>query len=146
MYKQAVSLLFASISLVACGETGTVKQIDTEKTIKATPTEMAKSPAVVIQKELYIDGKYKSNEGDLELLSSKDKTNTHFSLLVVNSEGRTGDVEGDFTTGDDNKATYTTESCTLQFEFSENTAIVTQEGSCDMGLNVNASGTYKKPA
>lgn len=143
MYKSLLPILFTSLFLVACNETSNTKQSDSSE---KKQTQAKADTVSGTQYAINIDGKYTSEEGELELKSSKDKTNTHFSLLVVNSEAHTGEAEGDFTLNDNNQASYKAEDCALQFIFSENTATIKQEGLCEMGLNVTASGTYKKAA
>ena len=126
-----VSALFISLLFVSCNETSDKKSTDETKVVEAVTS-------------FDIDGKYMSEDGDLEFKSSRDKTNTSFTLLVVNSQARTGEAEGDFTLNDNNTAMYKTEGCKLEFSFTKSNVTVKQEGSCDMGMNVNASGVYKK--
>lgn len=145
MYKSLLPILFTSLFLISCNETPDTNPANTpEKQQTQAEVKNASKP----QNAIDIDGKYASKEGELELKSSKDKTNTHFSILVVhsvvNSEARIGEVEGDFTLNDNNQASYKAKDCALQFTFSESTATVKQKGLCEMGLNVTASGVYKK--
>ena len=88
------------------------------------------------------DGKYESEDGDLEITTSEG--DTHFKLLIVNTKGNTGEAEGDIEIKND-VATYKNkeQDCTLQFEFTEKKVLITQEGSCEMGLGVTATGLYK---
>lgn len=87
-------------------------------------------------------GKYVSEEGDLEIVVSEGKTT--FKLIAVSSNGRTGDVEGKMIFKN-NSAKYVNEDldCNLQFKFVSGGVEVLQEGSCEMGLGVTASGFYK---
>ncbi len=89
-----------------------------------------------------ITGKYASDEGDLEITATEGAV--LFKLLVVSATGRTGDKEGEMELKG-NVGIYKNESqdCSLQFKFSNKQVEVLQEGSCEMGLGVTASGTYK---
>ncbi len=91
------------------------------------------------------DGKYQSEDGDLEITTSEG--DTHFKLLVVNSKGNTGEAEGAIEIKN-NVATYKNkeQDCTLKFEFAEKEVSITQDGSCEMGLGVTATGLYKSTA
>lgn len=91
------------------------------------------------------DGKYESEEGDLEITSSEG--DTYFKLLVVSDKGNTGQAEGIIEIKD-NQATYQDkeQDCTLEFKFTEEGVSITQEGSCEMGQGVNATGLYRSKA
>lgn len=88
------------------------------------------------------DGKYESEEGELEITTSEGET--YFKLLIVNAKGNTGEVEGIIEIKDD-IATYKDkeQDCMLQFKFAEEEISIIQDGSCEMGLGVTATGLYK---
>jgi outer membrane biogenesis lipoprotein LolB len=141
MYKSLLPILFACLFLTACNETPDAQQANNSEKEHATTQVKTTSKT---QSAIDIDGKYVSEEGELELKSSQDKANTHFSLLVVNSEAYTGEAEGNFTLNNRNQAIYQADDCALQFAFSNAIVTVIQDGLCEMGLNVSASGVYKK--
>lgn len=91
------------------------------------------------------DGKYESEDGDLEITTSEG--DTYFKLLVVSSKGNTGEVEGTIKI-ENNEATYENkeQDCMLQFKFEEKDVSITQDGSCEMGQGVTATGVYKSKA
>jgi len=91
------------------------------------------------------DGKYESETGDLEIITSEG--DTYFKLLIVSSRGNIGEAEGVIEIKND-IANYQNkeQNCALQFKFTEKKVSVTQVGTCDMGVGVTATGLYKSVA
>jgi len=91
------------------------------------------------------DGKYESEDGELEITTSEG--DTYFKLLVVNAKGNTGEAEGSIEIKDD-AAKYKNkgQDCVLQFKFVEKDVSITQDGTCEMGLGITATGLYKSMA
>lgn len=92
-----------------------------------------------------ITGKYASKEGDLDITYSEGIL--YFQLLVVNKQAHTGEVEGGIVLKN-GTAVYSSKEpkCKLKFKFAPKEVKISQEGSCDMGANVTATGTYKSMA
>ncbi len=87
-----------------------------------------------------ITGKYASNNGDLEIAYSEGML--FFELLIVTNKARIGQVDGELTLKG-NSAIYKKKNCSLKFLFSKKKVSIIQKGTCDMGLNVTATGIYK---
>ncbi len=87
-------------------------------------------------------GKYESDEGDLEITATEGMV--LFNLLVVADTGRIGTLEGELILNK-NKGIYKNKSqdCKIEFTFSNKHVKVLQKGSCEMGMGVTATGTYK---
>jgi len=87
-------------------------------------------------------GTYQTQEGDIKL-SIRDER-LYFKLLVVNSRGHIGDVEGYIRlTGKEGYYKNTHIDCFLKFKFKSHQVHISQEGVCDMGMGVYADGIYK---
>jgi uncharacterized protein len=87
------------------------------------------------------DGKYESEEGELEITTSEG--DTYFKLLIVNAKGNTGEAEGSVEIKNDT-ANYKNkeQDCALEFKFVEKGVSIKQDGTCEMGLGVIATGLY----
>ena len=55
----------------------------------------------------------------------------------------TGELSGEIPLSG-NAATYVDKDCTISFNFASGSLVLNQDGSCGMGLNVSAGGTYKR--
>ena len=87
-------------------------------------------------------GTYKMKAG--EVLVQQIDGRIKFSLSAT-YQANVGEVSGEvLLTGD--AANYVDKEldCGLSFKFAPGELVVTQDGSCGMGLNVSGSGTYKK--
>lgn len=123
-----LSSIVASILLVSCN--GALHETKTDA-------------AAPFAESLDIDGKYATDKGNLEIITTEG--DVYFKLLAVDSTGRTGDARGILSV-EGNKAIYTAEDCELVFQFTLDKVDLTQTGRCGMGLNVDASGTYRSTA
>ncbi len=125
--KKLISSLLMLLLLSAC-EAG-------EKT--SAPKESS-TPVVTA-------GKYQSEDGDLEIKVTEGMI--LFDLLVVSKEGRTGEMKGEIALKE-NRGIYENKSqdCLMKFQFEKERIEVQQEGSCEMGMGVTATGSYKSVA
>ena len=89
-----------------------------------------------------ITGKYATEEGHLDITYSEGIL--YFELLIVNKQAHIGEVEGGIVLKN-GTAVYNSKEpkCKLKFKFADKEVKITQEGGCDMGANVTATGTYK---
>ncbi len=144
MYKNMFLAALSALLLISCK--GNVTDTTDEKISESTHTSVATTSQTTNSNNSFeignISGKYVSDEGDLEITISKGVV--LFKLLVVSSTGNTGDLEGEMALKG-NTGTYKSKSqdCHLQFEFANKQAKVMQEGTCEMGVGVTASGTFK---
>ncbi len=90
-----------------------------------------------------IPGRYQSDDGDLKIEVTEGMI--LFDLQVVSKAGRTGELKGEIEQQRNNIGVYYNESqdCLIQFKFQKNSIVLTQEGFCEMGLGVSATGIYK---
>jgi len=141
MHKQILLLAFFTLLLTYKGNV-----IADEGKINPTQNITTENNQTTNENDLpdleNLTGKYASDEGDLKMTVTEGMV--LFKLLVVSATGRTGDMEGEMVLKG-NTGIYKNESqdCNLQFKFTNQQVEVTQEGSCEMGLGVTASGTYK---
>ena len=136
MYKKKLFVLFGSFLLISCNGVTKEGQEDFDKNAKINMSH----ETVLLHDNFDINGKYATDNGELEIVNSEGIV--YFKLLVVNSEGRTGEAEGELIV-ESNVAIYEAENCKLKFAFTDKKVTVTQKGMCEMGLNVTASGVYK---
>ena len=137
-----ILLAFLTLLLVSCDNSNTgdeKKESSTQKPILQKTQETNNNELSNLED---IIGKYASEEGDLEVTATEGMV--LFNLLVVSDIGRTGDLEGEMILYK-NTGIYKNKSqdCSLQFNFSNKQVKVTQEGSCEMGMGVTATGIYK---
>jgi len=87
-------------------------------------------------------GDYESDEGDLKITATEGMV--LFNLLVVADTGRTGTLEGELILNK-SKGIYKNkdQDCDIAFHFSNKQVKLLQKGSCEMGMGVSATGTYK---
>jgi uncharacterized protein len=88
-------------------------------------------------------GTYKAANGDVLVQQTPDGR-IKFAISAT-WKANVGEVSGEVPLKG-NAASYTDKDndCGLSFKFASGKLVVTQDGSCGMGLNVSASGTYKR--
>lgn len=135
MKKKLLLLPFWVVVLLAACQADSDSGAETDSSYQLASSNSAKN-------RQEITGKYASDEGDLEITITEGMV--LFKLLVVSATGRTGDMEGEITLKN-NMGIYKNEfqDCYLQLEFKRNQINLTQEGSCEMGLGITATGIYK---
>lgn len=102
------------------------------QTLSTTP-----SPAATT-----LSGTYKGRNGQVVIRDS-GAGRLAFELSVVVGMN-TGDVSGEaLVSGKTARYADAASDCDLTFSFADGAVAVKQAGSCDMGMNVSASGTYK---
>jgi uncharacterized protein len=101
------------------------------------------SPKSAAAKSLDFTGTYKAANGGVIVQQTPDGK-IKFSISAT-YRTNVGEVSGEVPLSGDaaNYADKETD-CDLSFKFAPGKLVVTQDGSCGMGLNVSASGTYKR--
>jgi hypothetical protein len=89
-----------------------------------------------------VTGTYTMKGGEARIQQANGKIKFFVS---ASHQANVGEVGGETALNGDH-ATYADadNDCALSFKFSGETLVVSQDGSCGMGLNVSGSGTYKR--
>ena len=89
-----------------------------------------------------VTGTYKMENG--EVLVQQTDARIKFSLNAT-YQANVGEVSGEVPLiGDAAKYVDKELDCSLTLKFARSGLVVTQDGSCGMGLNVSGAGTYKR--
>ena len=91
-------------------------------------------------------GTYKMKEQGAAGLALVQQTADGRIKFYINATYRTntGEVSGEIPMGKSARYVDKELDCTLSFNFSPGSLVLSQDGSCGMGLNVSAAGTYKR--
>jgi hypothetical protein len=90
-----------------------------------------------------VTGTYKMKNGEVLVQQTKDGT-IKFSLKAT-YQTNVGEVSGEAPlSGDAASHADPDLDCVLTFKFAPGNLVVSQNGSCGMGLNVSGAGTYKR--
>jgi uncharacterized protein len=90
-----------------------------------------------------VTGTYETANG--EVLVQQSAAGRIRFYINATDHTNVGEVSGEVPlTGDAASFVDQETDCALSFKFAPEKLIVTQDGSCEMGLNVSASGTYKR--
>jgi hypothetical protein len=99
-------------------------------------------PVLAAQAADSVTGTYKMKNG--EVLVEQTGGRMRFALNAA-WQSNVGEVSGEVPLAE-NAASYVDEDidCKLGFKFAPGKLVVSQDGSCGMGLNVSGDGTYKR--
>lgn len=145
MLKPLWPVVFSSALLVACNQESPAPAEQPAAAPKPdTPLPTTGTPEFDISQ---LDGKYASENGELDIQMTEGMV--IFNLLVVSEQGRTGEAAGEVILNNDLKGGRyhnPENNCSIVFSFAHEQLTLDQQGTCDMGMGVTATGDYHSQA